>query len=161
MSDASRTNCSCVCSLDRGRSEYSCCGSTSDACLCLCVCSLAPGFSPTSVTAWRRRAAWSTCARFSGTMSFSGPTSRSVTLTHTGHTHPQISSYSCCLTSCVCLTDSIQWAETHKQCNRLKLADMLAKPHQRLTKYPLLLKSILKKTDDPSARDVVNSMVRK
>ncbi|XP_023281414.1 pleckstrin homology domain-containing family G member 5 isoform X7 [Seriola lalandi dorsalis] len=53
----------------------------------------------------------------------------------------------------------VTWAETHKQCNRLKLADMLAKPHQRLTKYPLLLKSVLKKTDDPSARDIVNNMV--
>ncbi|XP_024149345.1 pleckstrin homology domain-containing family G member 5 isoform X1 [Oryzias melastigma] len=53
----------------------------------------------------------------------------------------------------------ITWAETKKQCNRLKLADMLAKPHQRLTKYPLLLKSVLKKTDDLSARDIVNSMV--
>uniref|UniRef100_A0AAQ6IQJ0 Pleckstrin homology domain containing, family G (with RhoGef domain) member 5b n=1 Tax=Anabas testudineus TaxID=64144 RepID=A0AAQ6IQJ0_ANATE len=49
----------------------------------------------------------------------------------------------------------ITWAEAHKQCNRLKLADMLAKPHQRLTKYPLLLKSILKKTDEPSDREVV------
>lgn len=53
-----------------------------------------------------------------------------------------------------------QWAETKKQCNRLKLADMLAKPHQRLTKYPLLLKSVLKKTDELSARDIVSSMVR-
>uniref|UniRef100_A0A8C9YZC6 Pleckstrin homology and RhoGEF domain containing G5 n=1 Tax=Sander lucioperca TaxID=283035 RepID=A0A8C9YZC6_SANLU len=53
----------------------------------------------------------------------------------------------------------VTWAETHKQCNRLKLPDMLAKPHQRLTKYPLLLKSVLKKTDEPSARDIVNSMV--
>ncbi|XP_056129554.1 pleckstrin homology domain-containing family G member 5 isoform X1 [Lampris incognitus] len=53
----------------------------------------------------------------------------------------------------------VTWAETHKQCNRLKLADMLAKPHQRLTKYPLLLKSVLKKTDESSARDIVNSMV--
>ncbi|XP_014882637.1 pleckstrin homology domain-containing family G member 5-like [Poecilia latipinna] len=53
----------------------------------------------------------------------------------------------------------VTWAETHKQCNRLKLADMLAKPHQRLTKYPLLLKSILKKTDEPSARDIVSSML--
>uniref|UniRef100_A0A8C7ZGM0 Pleckstrin homology domain containing, family G (with RhoGef domain) member 5b n=1 Tax=Oryzias sinensis TaxID=183150 RepID=A0A8C7ZGM0_9TELE len=49
----------------------------------------------------------------------------------------------------------ITWAETKKQCNRLKLADMLAKPHQRLTKYPLLLKSVLKKTDELSARDIV------
>ncbi|KAM9855777.1 pleckstrin homology domain-containing family G member 5 isoform 2-T2 [Aulostomus maculatus] len=53
----------------------------------------------------------------------------------------------------------VTWAETNKQCNRLKLADMLAKPHQRLTKYPLLLKSVLKKTDEQSARDIVNSMV--
>lgn len=55
---------------------------------------------------------------------------------------------------------SIQWGEAHKQCNRLKLADMVAKPHQRLTKYPLLLKSVLKKTDEPSARDALNDMVR-
>ncbi|KAM8864432.1 pleckstrin homology domain-containing family G member 5 isoform 3-T3 [Spinachia spinachia] len=53
----------------------------------------------------------------------------------------------------------VTWAETDKQCNRLKLADMLAKPHQRLTKYPLLLKSVVKKTDEPAARDIVNSMV--
>ncbi|KAL1020592.1 hypothetical protein UPYG_G00002150 [Umbra pygmaea] len=53
----------------------------------------------------------------------------------------------------------VTWAETHKQCNRLKLADMLAKPHQRLTKYPLLLKAVLKKTDDPMSRDAVNGMV--
>ncbi|KAI4823423.1 hypothetical protein KUCAC02_012007, partial [Chaenocephalus aceratus] len=52
----------------------------------------------------------------------------------------------------------VTWAETHKQCNRLKLIDMLAKPHQRLTKYPLLLTRVLKKTDDPSTRDKVNSM---
>ncbi|XP_061114394.1 pleckstrin homology domain-containing family G member 5 isoform X1 [Conger conger] len=53
----------------------------------------------------------------------------------------------------------VTWAETHKQCNRLKLADMLVKPHQRLTKYPLLLKSVLKKTDEPAARDAISSMV--
>ncbi|XP_061076101.1 pleckstrin homology domain-containing family G member 5-like isoform X3 [Conger conger] len=53
----------------------------------------------------------------------------------------------------------VTWAETHKQCNRLKLTDMLAKPHQRLTKYPLLLKSVLKKTDDPATRDAVSNMV--
>ncbi|KAI1897120.1 hypothetical protein AGOR_G00079850 [Albula goreensis] len=53
----------------------------------------------------------------------------------------------------------VTWAEAHKQCNRLKLADMLVKPHQRLTKYPLLLKSILKKTDEPAAREAVCSMV--
>ncbi|XP_077584023.1 pleckstrin homology domain-containing family G member 5 isoform X1 [Stigmatopora nigra] len=53
----------------------------------------------------------------------------------------------------------VTWGETHKQCNRLKLVDMLAKPHQRLTKYPLLLKSVLKKTDDLATRDVIGGMV--
>uniref|UniRef100_A0AAY4EF66 Pleckstrin homology domain containing, family G (with RhoGef domain) member 5b n=1 Tax=Denticeps clupeoides TaxID=299321 RepID=A0AAY4EF66_9TELE len=53
----------------------------------------------------------------------------------------------------------ITWVEAKKECNRLKLADMLVKPHQRLTKYPLLLKTILKKTDDPSVRDALNNMV--
>ncbi|XP_030624525.1 pleckstrin homology domain-containing family G member 5 [Chanos chanos] len=53
----------------------------------------------------------------------------------------------------------VTWAEANKQCNRLKLADMLVKPHQRLTKYPLLLKSILKKTDEPTTRDALNHMV--
>ncbi|XP_051895213.1 pleckstrin homology domain-containing family G member 5-like isoform X2 [Pristis pectinata] len=53
----------------------------------------------------------------------------------------------------------VTWAETHKQCNRLKLSDMLVKPHQRLTKYPLLLKSILKKTDDVDAREAIVSMI--
>ncbi|NWX51162.1 PKHG5 protein, partial [Steatornis caripensis] len=52
-----------------------------------------------------------------------------------------------------------QWAEKHEQCSRLKLSDMLVKPHQRLTKYPLLLKSVLKKTDDPRARDAVTTMI--
>ncbi|CAM2104598.1 unnamed protein product [Caretta caretta] len=53
----------------------------------------------------------------------------------------------------------VTWAEKHKQCNRLKLSDMLVKPHQRLTKYPLLLKSVLKKTDDPCTRDAVITMI--
>ncbi|KAI4874373.1 hypothetical protein NFI96_017457, partial [Prochilodus magdalenae] len=53
----------------------------------------------------------------------------------------------------------ITWAEANKQCNRLKLADMLVKPHQRLTKYPLLLKTILKKTDDTVTRDALSTMV--
>ncbi|XP_077314462.1 pleckstrin homology domain-containing family G member 5 isoform X3 [Lithobates pipiens] len=53
----------------------------------------------------------------------------------------------------------VTWAEKHKQCNRLKLSDMLVKPHQRLTKYPLLLKSILKKTDDPQVRESIIVMI--
>ncbi|XP_058711041.1 pleckstrin homology domain-containing family G member 5 [Poecile atricapillus] len=53
----------------------------------------------------------------------------------------------------------VTWAEKQEQCSRLKLSDMLVKPHQRLTKYPLLLKSILKKTDDPRARDAITAMI--
>ncbi|XP_072773527.1 pleckstrin homology domain-containing family G member 5 isoform X1 [Taeniopygia guttata] len=53
----------------------------------------------------------------------------------------------------------VTWAEKQEQCSRLKLSDMLVKPHQRLTKYPLLLKSILKKTDDPHARDAITTMI--
>ncbi|XP_012920614.1 pleckstrin homology domain-containing family G member 5 isoform X5 [Heterocephalus glaber] len=53
----------------------------------------------------------------------------------------------------------VTWAEKHQQCQRLKLSDMLAKPHQRLTKYPLLLKSVLKKTDEPRAKEAVVTMI--
>ncbi|XP_069730665.1 pleckstrin homology domain-containing family G member 5 isoform X2 [Phaenicophaeus curvirostris] len=53
----------------------------------------------------------------------------------------------------------VTWAEKHEQCSRLKLSDMLVKPHQRLTKYPLLLKSVLKKTDDPRAREAITAMI--
>ncbi|XP_073759520.1 pleckstrin homology domain-containing family G member 5 isoform X3 [Callorhinus ursinus] len=53
----------------------------------------------------------------------------------------------------------VTWAEKHQQCQRLKLNDMLAKPHQRLTKYPLLLKSVLRKTDEPRAKEAVITMI--
>ncbi|KAG3282020.1 pleckstrin homology domain-containing family G member 5 isoform X6 [Ictidomys tridecemlineatus] len=53
----------------------------------------------------------------------------------------------------------ITWAEKHQQCQRLKLSDMLAKPHQRLTKYPLLLKSVLRKTDEPRDREAIATMI--
>ncbi|XP_042333842.1 pleckstrin homology domain-containing family G member 5 isoform X4 [Sceloporus undulatus] len=59
----------------------------------------------------------------------------------------------------VYVTLPLQWAEKHKQCNRLKLSDMLVKPHQRLTKYPLLLKSVLKKTEEPHTRETIVTMI--
>jgi len=37
-----------------------------------------------------------------------------------------------------------QWAEMQKQCNRLKLVDLIVKPWQRLTKYKLLLHAMRK-----------------
>ncbi|XP_006873173.1 PREDICTED: pleckstrin homology domain-containing family G member 5 isoform X2 [Chrysochloris asiatica] len=53
----------------------------------------------------------------------------------------------------------VTWVEKHQQCQRLKLSDMLAKPHQRLTKYPLLLKSLLRKTDEPRAKEAIVTMI--
>ncbi|XP_052284286.1 uncharacterized protein LOC127880865 isoform X3 [Dreissena polymorpha] len=51
------------------------------------------------------------------------------------------------------------WAEAQKQCNRLKLTDLLVKPMQRLTKYSLLLQAILRKTDDDQQRRDVLEMI--
>jgi pleckstrin domain-containing family G protein 5 len=46
------------------------------------------------------------------------------------------------------LNEKFQWCETQRDCNRLRLIDILVRPMQRLTKYSLLLKAVLKKTDD-------------
>lgn len=54
---------------------------------------------------------------------------------------------------------STQWCENRPECKRLKLSDLLVKPMQRLTKYPLLLKAILKKTVDEDKRKETTSMV--
>lgn len=52
-----------------------------------------------------------------------------------------------------------QWCETQKECNRLKLLDILVKPMQRLTKYSLLLKAILKHTVNPNHKEILANMV--
>ncbi|KAM6995170.1 uncharacterized protein plekhg6 [Tautogolabrus adspersus] len=53
----------------------------------------------------------------------------------------------------------IQWVETHPQCDRMRLGDMQAKPHQRITKYPLLLKAVLKTTHDPQVQHTLRGML--
>ncbi|XP_042565040.1 pleckstrin homology domain-containing family G member 6-like isoform X1 [Clupea harengus] len=53
----------------------------------------------------------------------------------------------------------LTWVETHPQCSRMRLGDMQAKPHQRITKYPLLLKAILKTTEDPETQDSLKRML--
>lgn len=53
----------------------------------------------------------------------------------------------------------VQWVETHPQCNRMRLGDMQAKPHQRITKYPLLLKAVLKTTQDPHVQHTLRGML--
>ncbi|CAG5116899.1 unnamed protein product, partial [Candidula unifasciata] len=54
----------------------------------------------------------------------------------------------------------IQWAEAQKQCNRLKLADILVKPMQRLLKYSLLLQAILRHTENAKDRTDIQEMIR-
>ena len=53
-----------------------------------------------------------------------------------------------------------QWAEKHKVCERLKLQDLLARPLQRLAKYPLLIKAILVKTEAAEVKTELKDMVR-
>ncbi|XP_034553118.1 uncharacterized protein plekhg6 [Notolabrus celidotus] len=53
----------------------------------------------------------------------------------------------------------VQWVETHPQCDRMRLGDMQAKPHQRITKYPLLLKAMLKTTQDSEVQHRLRGML--
>ncbi|XP_072317613.1 uncharacterized protein plekhg6 [Eucyclogobius newberryi] len=58
----------------------------------------------------------------------------------------------------------VQWVESHPRAERMRLGDMQAKPHQRITKYPLLLGAILKNTShsgvQQALRDMLSSVVR-
>lgn len=42
----------------------------------------------------------------------------------------------------------------------MRLGDMQAKPHQRITKYPLLLKSVLQSSQDSEVQQTLRGMVR-
>ncbi|XP_062321742.1 uncharacterized protein plekhg6 [Osmerus eperlanus] len=53
----------------------------------------------------------------------------------------------------------LHWVETHPQCERMRLGDMQAKPHQRITKYPLLLKAIIKTNQDPLMQHSLRAML--
>ncbi|XP_054477554.1 uncharacterized protein plekhg6 [Anoplopoma fimbria] len=53
----------------------------------------------------------------------------------------------------------VQWVETHPQCERMRLGDMQAKPHQRITKYPLLLKAVLKTTQELHVQHTLRGML--
>lgn len=53
-----------------------------------------------------------------------------------------------------------KWCETQKDCNRLRLLDILVKPMQRITKYSLLLKAVHKNTENDDQRAELTLMVR-
>ncbi|CAL4136787.1 unnamed protein product, partial [Meganyctiphanes norvegica] len=51
------------------------------------------------------------------------------------------------------------WCETQWECNRLRLADILVTPMQRLTKYSLLLQAITKKTTEEDYKSLLDEMI--
>lgn len=53
----------------------------------------------------------------------------------------------------------LTWCEAQKMCNRLRLADILVRPMQRLTKYSLLLLAIRKHITDENDGDNMDAMV--
>ncbi|KAL1245101.1 Pleckstrin [Trichinella spiralis] len=57
--------------------------------------------------------------------------------------------------------DLIVWIQSRKAFGRLHLTDLLAKPMQRLTKYPLLLKAVLHNTIDSSSKASLTNMIEK
>ncbi|XP_065215741.1 pleckstrin homology domain-containing family G member 5 isoform X2 [Planococcus citri] len=56
-------------------------------------------------------------------------------------------------------TAYLVWCETQKDCNRLRLMDILVKPMQRITKYSLLLKAIQKHTDSEEHKNKLDQMI--
>ncbi|KAI9588250.1 hypothetical protein GQX74_004096 [Glossina fuscipes] len=57
-------------------------------------------------------------------------------------------------------TSYLAWCEAQKMCNRLRLADILVRPMQRLTKYSLLLAAIKKHMSDVEEIEAIDAMVQ-
>ncbi|XP_023703867.1 pleckstrin homology domain-containing family G member 5 [Cryptotermes secundus] len=57
-------------------------------------------------------------------------------------------------------TAYLAWCETQKDCNRLRLMDIVVQPMQRLTKYSLLLKAIHRNTENEEHRDSLAAMIK-
>ncbi|XP_077121536.1 pleckstrin homology domain-containing family G member 7 [Ranitomeya variabilis] len=55
----------------------------------------------------------------------------------------------------------LKWCEQQEQCRRLHLTDLLVAPLHRLTRYPLLLKNIWKKSNDAAEKVSIYSMKEK
>ncbi|XP_061919786.1 pleckstrin homology domain-containing family G member 6 isoform X2 [Entelurus aequoreus] len=53
----------------------------------------------------------------------------------------------------------VKWVETHPHCRRMCIGALQAKPHCRITKYPLLLKAVLKSTTDPLVERRLHGML--
>lgn len=57
------------------------------------------------------------------------------------------------------LKEYFSWCDNHEKCKRIKLAGFLIKPLQRVTKYSLLIRAILNKTDDEKERFLMEDMM--
>lgn len=55
----------------------------------------------------------------------------------------------------------LKWCEQNEQCRRLHLTELLVAPLHRLTRYPLLLKNIWKKSTDSTEKIMVYSIKEK
>ncbi|KAL7039814.1 hypothetical protein ACKWTF_000128 [Chironomus riparius] len=56
-------------------------------------------------------------------------------------------------------TSYLAWCEAQKECNRLRLADILVRPMQRLTKYNLLLSAIRKHLGEETEAEIMDNMI--
>ncbi|XP_039484815.2 uncharacterized protein LOC120447485 isoform X1 [Drosophila santomea] len=56
-------------------------------------------------------------------------------------------------------TSYLAWCESQKMCNRLRLADIVVRPMQRLTKYSLLLAAIKKHMSDVEEIEAIDVMM--
>ncbi|XP_070495014.1 uncharacterized protein [Chironomus tepperi] len=56
-------------------------------------------------------------------------------------------------------TSYLAWCEAQKECNRLRLADILVRPMQRLTKYNLLLSAIRKHLTEETEAEIMDNMI--
>ncbi|XP_033242486.1 uncharacterized protein LOC108151004 isoform X3 [Drosophila miranda] len=56
-------------------------------------------------------------------------------------------------------TSYLAWCESQKMCNRLRLADIVVRPMQRLTKYSLLLAAIKKHMGDVEEIEAIDVMM--
>uniref|UniRef100_A0A8C5PJS6 Pleckstrin homology and RhoGEF domain containing G7 n=1 Tax=Leptobrachium leishanense TaxID=445787 RepID=A0A8C5PJS6_9ANUR len=55
----------------------------------------------------------------------------------------------------------LKWCEQHEYCKRLHLTDLLVAPLHRLTRYPLILKNIWKRSTDANEKINIDSMKEK
>uniref|UniRef100_A0A7E4UNL0 DH domain-containing protein n=1 Tax=Panagrellus redivivus TaxID=6233 RepID=A0A7E4UNL0_PANRE len=58
-------------------------------------------------------------------------------------------------------SEFVAWAEGLPMMNRQTLIDNLSIPMQRLTRYPLMLKNVMKASSDPEDKEVLQAMIHK